>query len=102
MKNRLPGRPLYTFIESYKIEVDAFRISPLFRKSIKKVLLDKQFQERIMLAVTNVNGCPMCSYAHAKYALESGMSDEEVQTFTLFSNSIYHLKEITKREASIY
>lgn len=37
------------------------------------------FIERIMLAVTEVNNCAICSYAHTKRALESGMSNEEIQ-----------------------
>lgn len=40
--------------------------------------LDKVFRERIMLAVTEVNGCDICSYAHTKMALEAGMSSEEI------------------------
>lgn len=32
-----------------------------------------------MLAVTEVNGCLFCSYAHTKMALEAGMSNEEIQ-----------------------
>ena len=32
-----------------------------------------------MLSVTEVNGCPFCSFAHTKMALESGMSNEEIQ-----------------------
>ena len=32
-----------------------------------------------MLAVTEVNNCDICSYAHAKMALEAGMSSEEIQ-----------------------
>jgi len=41
--------------------------------------LPKAFRENIMLAVTEVNGCKMCSVAHAKMALESGMSEEEIK-----------------------
>lgn len=41
--------------------------------------LSPEFQERIMLAVTEVNGCAICSYAHARMALEAGMSDAEIQ-----------------------
>ena len=41
--------------------------------------LSPKFIERIMLAVTEVNGCGICSYAHTKKALESGMSNEEIQ-----------------------
>jgi AhpD family alkylhydroperoxidase len=38
-----------------------------------------EFIERIMLVVTEVNGCAICSYAHAKMALEAGMSNDEIE-----------------------
>lgn len=31
-----------------------------------------------MLAVTEVNGCEICSYGHTKIALEQGMTEEEI------------------------
>lgn len=34
-----------------------------------------------MLAVTEVNGCALCSYAHAKMALELGLEQEEITSF---------------------
>lgn len=51
-------------------------------KAIKtaKSTLDKQFQNKILLAVTQVNGCRYCSYLHTKHALESGMSEEEIKS----------------------
>jgi AhpD family alkylhydroperoxidase len=42
--------------------------------------LDGKFIERIMLAVTEVNGCPVCSYAHTRMALKEGMSSEEISS----------------------
>lgn len=45
-----------------------------------KSRLDKQFQNKILLAVTQVNGCRYCSYLHTKHALESGMSEEEISS----------------------
>lgn len=45
-----------------------------------KKRLDKQFQNKILLAVTQVNGCRYCSYLHTKHALESGMSEEEIKS----------------------
>jgi AhpD family alkylhydroperoxidase len=36
------------------------------------------FQERLMLAVTGVNGCRYCSYFHSRQALKSGVSDTEI------------------------
>lgn len=41
--------------------------------------INKDFAERIMLAVTSVNECTYCSYFHTKVALESGCSDEEIR-----------------------
>ncbi|MBN2853653.1 MAG: carboxymuconolactone decarboxylase family protein [Clostridia bacterium] len=48
------------------------------RKAKKMNLISKDFQERIMIAVTEVNGCQVCSYYHAKVALESGVNSEEI------------------------
>lgn len=41
--------------------------------------LDPAFRERLMLAVTAVNQCRYCSYAHARMALVAGLSREEIQ-----------------------
>jgi AhpD family alkylhydroperoxidase len=40
--------------------------------------IDPAFRERLMLAVTQVNGCRYCAQYHAKMALEEGLEDEEV------------------------
>ena len=45
-----------------------------------KNILSKQFQNKILLAVTQVNGCRYCSYLHTKHALESGMNEEEIKS----------------------
>lgn len=47
----------------------------------KSKLIDKQFIERIQLAITEVNGCAACSYQHTKMALQQGMSNEEIASF---------------------
>jgi AhpD family alkylhydroperoxidase len=41
-------------------------------------LIDPTFRERLMLAVTQVNGCRYCAQYHAKLALEEGLGDDEV------------------------
>ena len=74
----LPGRKLYSITETYRILYDGLRTMKYLSKAKKEDLLDKQFIERIMLAVTEVNGCAICSYAHTRMALESGMSNEEI------------------------
>ena len=42
-------------------------------------LIDAPFRERLMLAVTQVNECRYCSEFHAKQALKTGLSQDEVQ-----------------------
>lgn len=73
------GRRLHSLKEVYIITLLAFRTMPQFRKAKKKKEIDQQLVERIMLAVTEVNGCEICSYAHTKMALEAGLSDLEIQ-----------------------
>jgi len=41
--------------------------------------VDKAFAKRIVLAVTNVNGCRYCDYFHARNALELGIDEMELQ-----------------------
>jgi len=52
------------------------------RKRLKEAtnrgLISPAFQERLMLAVTAVEGCRYCSYFHAKQALKSGITPEEI------------------------
>ncbi|MCK5851237.1 MAG: carboxymuconolactone decarboxylase family protein [Kiritimatiellae bacterium] len=45
-------------------------------------LVSQTFRERLMMAVTSVNGCRYCSYYHSKEALKAGMSPEEIATLT--------------------
>lgn len=51
------------------------------KKNKKSKLVSNHFVERLQLAVTEVNGCPACSYQHTKMALRQGMSNEEISSF---------------------
>ena len=73
------GRKLYSVYESYWILYKGLRTTKYMSKAKKADELSSEFSERIMLAVTEVNGCVACSYAHTKMALEAGMSNEEIQ-----------------------
>lgn len=44
-------------------------------------LIDQKFVERLQLAVTEVNGCALCAYGHAKMALRQGMNNKEISSF---------------------
>jgi AhpD family alkylhydroperoxidase len=73
------GKKLYSVKESYWISYKGIRSMKYMFKARKNNELSQKFIERIMLAVTEVNDCAICSYAHTKRALESGMSGEEIQ-----------------------
>lgn len=70
---------LFTVGEGYRHLVLLFRTVRFVSKARKQDLLDKQFMERIMLGVTQVNGCLLCSYAHTKMALEMGMEEKQIE-----------------------
>lgn len=78
MKKQNTGRSLYSVGEAYMIIYRAVRTLPKFLRAHKSGMLRDDFTERLMLAVTEVNKCAMCSYAHTKMALEAGMSKEEI------------------------
>lgn len=51
----------------------------LLRKGTREGLVSYAFRERLMLVVTEVNGCRYCSYYHAQEALKAGISKEELK-----------------------
>jgi len=73
------------------------------RKQIKSLMKDGQisnaFRERIMLAVTEVNGCRYCQYAHAKMALEAGLSQDEIKAL---SSGSFHNCPVEEVPALLY
>jgi hypothetical protein len=60
--------------------VDDFRYFRAHRDQIRRAteLVPPDFRERLMLTVTQVNGCRYCAHQHAKLALEGGLSQEEI------------------------
>ncbi|MHA1560556.1 MAG: carboxymuconolactone decarboxylase family protein [Promethearchaeota archaeon] len=50
-----------------------------FVNTMKSKRISSDFSERIMLAVTAVNGCRYCEWGHTKMAIESGCTDEEIK-----------------------
>ena len=51
----------------------------LVREAMNGTAVSFAFRERLMLAVTAVNGCRYCSYYHAKEAIKAGLPDAELQ-----------------------
>jgi AhpD family alkylhydroperoxidase len=64
-----------TFYRHFKIAIASF--SDL-RKARKNGNVSKAFSEKIMLAVTQVNGCRYCNYVHTKNAIDAGASEDEI------------------------
>lgn len=69
----------YHIHDYYMALYKGFKTMRFMRKASRENLVSKDFSERIMLAVTQVNDCEVCSYAHTKMALEQGMSGDEIQ-----------------------
>jgi AhpD family alkylhydroperoxidase len=78
-KAEMIGKKLYSVKESYWIFYNGIRTMKYMSRAKKNNELNKKFIERLMLAVTGVNVCSVCSHAHTKKALESGISNEEIQ-----------------------
>ena len=49
------------------------------RRAMKGDLVSFAFRERLMLAVTAVNGCRYCSYYHTGEALKAGLPKDELE-----------------------
>lgn len=79
MKHAYFGR-FYSFRESYRILAEGLRAAPFLLAAKRHGDLDPRAVERIMLAVTEVNGCEVCSYAHSRMALERGMTADEIRS----------------------
>jgi AhpD family alkylhydroperoxidase len=74
------NRRIYPSISAFVGDLKAImarrdQMRPLMRGE----LIDTAFRERLMLAVTAVNGCRYCSYAHARQALAEGIDSGEVE-----------------------
>jgi len=60
---------------------DLWRLSRR-RREIRRVMkggaIDARLRERLMLAVTEVNGCRYCAFAHARAALATGLTAADI------------------------
>jgi AhpD family alkylhydroperoxidase len=79
MARSIQGRPFYSPAESYLIFYRAFRTVPYMARGEKKGWMSLELRERLMMAVTEVNGCAMCSWYHTRVALQTGMAEDEVR-----------------------
>lgn len=71
----------YSLAEYYKAFLLLYPAIGNIKRNRKTSIVSQQFIERIMLRVTEVNGCAVCSYAHTSMALKQGFSQEEIESF---------------------
>jgi AhpD family alkylhydroperoxidase len=71
---------IFTSIEFYRHLPGSMRAMPVMARARRKGLISKAFVEKIMLAVTQVNGCRYCSWFHTRVALKEGVPKSEIHT----------------------
>jgi AhpD family alkylhydroperoxidase len=74
-KRRIYRSPTQLIADFWAVTSRRREIRTLMRGKV----IDLAFRERLMLAVTQVNGCRYCSYGHARLALTAGISQEEIE-----------------------
>ena len=72
MKRMYSPKAFYGLLKDMLINIKDMRAAG------KSKRVSHEFSERIMMAVTEVNGCRYCSYFHAKMALKAGMNKDEI------------------------
>lgn len=75
------NKRIYTLKQFYTVLDLAMKSFKTLGKIKKNKVISESFQNHIMLAVTEVNGCEICSYHHSKEALKLGMSNDELKDF---------------------
>ena len=78
----------FSLLEMYRAFVFIPRAIIKMIGNNKSKLVHNDFVKRLQLAVTEVNGCSICSYGHAKMALRQGMSGEEISSFLRGENHL--------------
>lgn len=73
------SKRIYGVKINYRLLEDFLTNLADIRKARKNHEISKEFEKRIMLAVTQVNGCSLCSYFHTKEALNMGMEKEQIR-----------------------
>lgn len=73
------SKKIYTYVETFRSAVCFFNGLHFIRQAKQSRSITKAFKERIMLAVTEVNGCTLCSYQHTGVALKAGLTRDEIR-----------------------
>lgn len=73
------NKKIYTYPEMFRTMVCFFNGLRFIKQAKQAKMINKPFVERIMLGVTEVNGCTLCSYQHTGVALRAGLSRDEIR-----------------------
>ena len=73
------NKRIYTFSQFRRDIAEAILHIDELRDAHRSGRISKAFAERIMLAVTAVNGCRYCSYGHTRAALAAGVPGEDIR-----------------------
>ena len=73
-KKRVYDRPRDFFASLYFL----IKNQQNLRRATREGLISPAFKERLLMAVTSVNGCRYCSYVHTREALKNGVTREEL------------------------
>ncbi len=74
------NKRIFTFFSFLKTFSKLFFSIPSMIMAKKRGLVSTTFQERIMVAVSAVNGCRYCSWFHTKLALKSGSDMSQIES----------------------
>lgn len=84
----------YTFRQFILDTTNMVRNSRNIIKTMISKRLSSRFSERIMLAITAVNGCRYCSWVHSRAGLRSGSTPEEIQKIYSFDFDNFDKDEV--------
>ncbi len=77
---KFPKR-LYSGLREFWADVEyIIARRPLMRKTMRGGLVSFAFRERLMVVVTQVNGCRYCRYFHTQEAIRAGLSSDELRS----------------------
>ncbi len=83
----------FTFVSFSRAIATVVRDARGIIQTLLSKRIDRRFSEKIMMAVTAVNGCRYCSHVHAKLALESGCTPQEIREILAQDLHSCHQKE---------
>lgn len=72
-------RRIYTWLAFRQAVRQVFGQMDDLKRAARSGRVNKRFAEKLMLAVTRVNGCRYCAYGHTRAALAMGVPESELQ-----------------------